>query len=90
MSVAPKEPEASLVETPTHCEICHSGDREDRLLLCDGCDLAYHCECLDPPLFYIPIEEWFCPACSGVFDRRAVCKYDLIMFFLFCKVRNLT
>ena len=25
-------------EDPTYCEICGRCDREDRLLLCDGCD----------------------------------------------------
>ncbi|CAL8079511.1 unnamed protein product [Orchesella dallaii] len=49
--------------TPTYCEICGRCDREDRLLLCDGCDLGYHLECLDPPLEYVPIEDWFCPSC---------------------------
>lgn len=25
-------------EDPTFCEVCGRSDREDRLLLCDGCD----------------------------------------------------
>ena len=50
-------------EDVTYCEICGRCDREDRLLLCDGCDFGYHCECLSPPLETIPIEEWFCPDC---------------------------
>lgn len=25
-------------EDPTFCEVCGHSDREDRLLLCDGCD----------------------------------------------------
>lgn len=24
----------------------------------------YHCECLNPPLQEIPVEEWFCPDCA--------------------------
>ncbi|KAH9494768.1 PHD and RING finger domain-containing protein 1 [Bulinus truncatus] len=55
-------------EDPTYCEVCGQSDREDRLLLCDGCDLGYHCECLDPPLSTVPVQEWFCPDCH---DRRA-------------------
>ncbi|XP_042888274.1 E3 ubiquitin-protein ligase RBBP6-like isoform X2 [Penaeus japonicus] len=50
-------------EHPTYCEVCNYCDREDRLLLCDGCDLGYHLECLDPPLSHVPLEEWFCPSC---------------------------
>ncbi|XP_035220058.1 uncharacterized protein PF11_0213-like isoform X2 [Stegodyphus dumicola] len=61
-----------MQESVTLCEVCRLGDREDRLLLCDACDLAYHCECLDPPLFHIPIEEWFCPHCSHIMENGAV------------------
>ncbi|CAL1296003.1 unnamed protein product [Larinioides sclopetarius] len=72
VKVQPKEPENALQQEATLCEVCHLGDREDRLLLCDACDLAYHCECLDPPLFHVPIEEWFCPPCSGILQNGAV------------------
>ncbi|KAK3103004.1 hypothetical protein FSP39_015697 [Pinctada imbricata] len=50
-------------EEETFCEVCGRSDREDRLLLCDGCDMGYHCECLDPPLTNVPVNEWFCPEC---------------------------
>ncbi|XP_008592048.1 PREDICTED: PHD and RING finger domain-containing protein 1 isoform X2 [Galeopterus variegatus] len=52
-------------EDPTFCEVCGRSDREDRLLLCDGCDAGYHMECLDPPLQEVPVDEWFCPECTG-------------------------
>ncbi|XP_028263835.1 PHD and RING finger domain-containing protein 1 isoform X2 [Parambassis ranga] len=48
----------------TNCEVCGGSDREDRLLLCDGCDAGYHMECLTPPLHSVPVEEWFCPECE--------------------------
>ncbi|XP_074227413.1 PHD and RING finger domain-containing protein 1 isoform X1 [Camelus bactrianus] len=51
-------------EDPTFCEVCGRSDREDRLLLCDGCDAGYHMECLDPPLQEVPVNEWFCPECA--------------------------
>nr|XP_035119792.2 PHD and RING finger domain-containing protein 1 isoform X2 [Callithrix jacchus] len=51
-------------EDPTFCEVCGRSDREDRLLLCDGCDAGYHMECLDPPLQEVPVDEWFCPECA--------------------------
>lgn len=50
-------------EDPTFCEVCGRSDREDRLLLCDGCDAGYHMECLEPPLREVPVDEWFCPEC---------------------------
>ncbi|XP_037306870.2 PHD and RING finger domain-containing protein 1 [Pungitius pungitius] len=49
----------------TSCEVCRGSDREDRLLLCDGCDAGYHMECLTPPLDSVPVEEWFCPGCEA-------------------------
>ncbi|XP_036068412.1 PHD and RING finger domain-containing protein 1 isoform X4 [Oryzias melastigma] len=49
----------------TNCEVCGGSDREDRLLLCDGCDAGYHMECLTPPLDSVPVEEWFCPECEA-------------------------
>ncbi len=30
------------------CQLCHSGDDEDSLLLCDGCDKGYHMYCFKP------------------------------------------
>ncbi|KAM6159442.1 PHD and RING finger domain-containing protein 1 [Rhynchocyon petersi] len=52
-------------DDPTFCEVCGRSDREDRLLLCDGCDAGYHMECLDPPLQEVPVDEWFCPECAA-------------------------
>ncbi|XP_071974304.1 PHD and RING finger domain-containing protein 1 isoform X2 [Engystomops pustulosus] len=52
-------------EDTTNCEVCGRSDREDRLLLCDGCDAGYHMECLTPPLNAIPVDEWFCPECAA-------------------------
>ncbi|XP_069910169.1 PHD and RING finger domain-containing protein 1 isoform X1 [Oryctolagus cuniculus] len=52
-------------EDPTFCEVCGRSDREDRLLLCDGCDAGYHMECLEPPLQEVPVDEWFCPECAA-------------------------
>ncbi|XP_052270447.1 protein SCAF11-like [Dreissena polymorpha] len=51
-------------EEATYCEVCGQCDREDRMLLCDGCDAGYHLECLTPPLSSVPVDEWFCPQCS--------------------------
>lgn len=48
----------------TYCQVCGACDREDTLLLCDGCDRGYHCECLNPPLARVPEDQWFCAACD--------------------------
>ncbi|XDV52589.1 hypothetical protein PO909_021306 [Leuciscus waleckii] len=61
--VKPGEEQLELDLDQTSCEVCGGRDREDRLLLCDGCDAGYHMECLTPPLDAVPVEEWFCPEC---------------------------
>ena len=71
---------------PTYCEVCGHCDREDRLLLCDGCDLGFHMECLEPPMEFVPIEDWFCPACQT--QRLAVSS--LLVFFIFPTQSSLT
>lgn len=63
--VEQKQAEESLVYDTTYCEVCGLSDREDRMLLCDGCDLGFHLDCLDPPLAEVPLEEWFCGECSN-------------------------
>ncbi|XP_063800861.1 PHD and RING finger domain-containing protein 1 [Pseudophryne corroboree] len=54
-----------IEDDTTNCEVCGRSDREDRLLLCDGCDAGYHMECLTPALNAIPVDEWFCPECAA-------------------------
>ncbi|KAK0396529.1 hypothetical protein QR680_001753 [Steinernema hermaphroditum] len=46
------------------CEVCHSGDDEAHLLLCDRCDKCFHMRCLRPPLSTIPEGYWYCPPCE--------------------------
>uniref|UniRef100_A0A1A7XIH8 [histone H3]-trimethyl-L-lysine(4) demethylase n=1 Tax=Iconisemion striatum TaxID=60296 RepID=A0A1A7XIH8_9TELE len=45
------------------CLVCGSGEDEDRLLLCDGCDDSYHTFCLIPSLQDVPKGDWRCPKC---------------------------
>ncbi|KAL1506450.1 hypothetical protein ABEB36_005815 [Hypothenemus hampei] len=53
-----------ILEDPTFCEICGSNENEDRLLLCDGCDLGFHLYCLTPPLDEVPVDSWYCNECG--------------------------
>lgn len=45
----------------TDCIVCNSGDSENSLLLCDGCDRGFHIECIN--LAAVPLGNWFCAAC---------------------------
>uniref|UniRef100_A0A665T9U0 [histone H3]-trimethyl-L-lysine(4) demethylase n=1 Tax=Echeneis naucrates TaxID=173247 RepID=A0A665T9U0_ECHNA len=54
---------ANLLVDLVVCLVCGSGEDEDRLLLCDGCDDSYHTFCLIPPLHDVPRGDWRCPKC---------------------------
>ena len=71
--------QAEEEEDLTYCEVCDQCDREDRLLLCDGCDKGFHLECLTPPLQEVPVNEWFCPECA---QRQGLCFVFLAKFVL--------
>lgn len=47
----------------TACEICSNSDREECMLLCDGCNRGYHLYCLNPPLADVPQGSWYCDNC---------------------------
>nr|XP_047130908.1 remodeling and spacing factor 1 isoform X2 [Hydra vulgaris] len=48
------------------CCRCLANNQSDLVLLCDGCDAAYHTLCLRPPVETIPEGDWFCPFCLQV------------------------
>ncbi|CAI9727269.1 E3 ubiquitin-protein ligase UHRF1-like [Octopus vulgaris] len=47
------------------CSVCGGKNNPEKQILCDECDMAYHLDCLKPPLEKIPDEdEWYCPECK--------------------------
>jgi hypothetical protein len=52
-------------EDEVACRACGKAQPEHNLLLCDGCDAAYHTACLRPRLKAVPEGEWFCPGCDA-------------------------
>jgi len=59
------------------CEICQKPNDEDKMLLCDYCDLAFHMYCLSPPLSSIPQEEWYCTDCTEALAKKKAPKRKL-------------
>ena len=47
-----------LLVAMQNCQFCNSGDNEDKLLLCDGCDKGYHTYCFKPKMENIPDGDW--------------------------------
>ncbi|XP_077561905.1 bromodomain adjacent to zinc finger domain protein 2B-like isoform X6 [Haemaphysalis longicornis] len=55
------------------CQFCHSGDNEEMLLLCDGCDKGYHTYCFKPKMDRIPDGDWYCYECLNKTQDEKVC-----------------
>ena len=49
-------------EDNTPCPVCNLSDREDILMLCDGCDTPYHTECIGLGQD-VPDGAWYCMEC---------------------------
>lgn len=65
------------------CEVCGTKDERSRLLICDGCELGYHQNCLDPPAKINPLHDWHCPRClvgTGDFGFEEGGIYSLRQF----------
>uniref|UniRef100_A0A3P8YRP8 Bromodomain adjacent to zinc finger domain 1B n=1 Tax=Esox lucius TaxID=8010 RepID=A0A3P8YRP8_ESOLU len=52
------------------CKVCRKKGEDDKLILCDECNKAFHLFCLRPALYRIPQGEWLCPACQPAVQRR--------------------
>ena len=44
------------------CEVYRQIDSLDTMMLCDGCNLGYHMECLTPSILEVPMGELYYPS----------------------------
>lgn len=48
----------------TACTVCNSLDNDEKMLLCDGCNIGCHIFCHTPKLNAVPEGDWFCKRCA--------------------------
>eukprot|EP00477_Mikrocytos_mackini_P001420 GAHX01001527.1.p1 GENE.GAHX01001527.1~~GAHX01001527.1.p1 ORF type:complete len:1119 (-),score=263.27 GAHX01001527.1:28-3384(-) len=53
----------NLITENDACEKCKGRDNINKMLLCDGCELAYHMYCLELEIEVPPLGSWYCPEC---------------------------
>ncbi|XP_023228451.1 bromodomain adjacent to zinc finger domain protein 1A-like, partial [Centruroides sculpturatus] len=58
-------------ENEDTCDVCSKGGT---LICCDGCPLAFHLECVNPPLRRVPRGVWNCPKCLSLSAKKAAAE----------------
>lgn len=51
--------------------MCQRPDRADVMLVCEGCNLGFHMDCLQPPLEKVPSGDFICDKCPSSSTTRA-------------------
>ncbi|GAB2232100.1 hypothetical protein Droror1_Dr00011122 [Drosera rotundifolia] len=72
------------------CEKCGGGDRPHELLLCDGCDVGFHIDCVRPVVARVPAGQWLCPSCVERPPTRVrrISQKKIIDFFRIQKYKS--
>ncbi|KAJ3687923.1 hypothetical protein LUZ61_017087 [Rhynchospora tenuis] len=60
--------------TDKTCKICGCNALNSQVLICDGCECAYHVNCIRPAVKVIPTQYWYCKSCTGASKKKKAQK----------------